>query len=101
MYELCIKRFFDFSLSLIAVLVLSPVLLLLTVVGAIAMRGNPFFTQLRPGKNEKIFKLVKFRSMTMAQDEQGNLLSDKNRLNKFGMLLNFEKLKNGIPCMLQ
>lgn len=87
MYRNCIKRLLDFVLSLSALLVLWPLLLLLTVVGAVAMKGNPFFTQERPGKNEKIFKLVKFRTMTMARDEQGNLLPDKDRLNKYGKFL--------------
>lgn len=87
MYDRYIKRFLDFSLSLVAILVFSPVLLLLTVVGAIAMKGNPFFTQLRPGKNEKIFKLVKFRSMTCAHDKDGNLLPDHKRLNAYGKFL--------------
>lgn len=74
-------------LSLSALLVLSPVLLLLVFVGAFAMKGNPFFTQLRPGKNEKIFKLVKFRSMTGECDKDGNLLPDHLRLNAYGKFL--------------
>ena len=57
MYAKYIKRLLDFFLSLCALLVLSPVLLILAIIGAFAMKGNPFFTQLRPGKNEKIFKL--------------------------------------------
>ena len=51
------------------------------------MRGNPFFTQLRPGKNEKIFRLIKFRTMSNAKDRQGNLLPDEKRLNKYGKFL--------------
>ena len=87
MYAKCLKRVLDFVLSLIALIVLSPVLLVLTVLGAIIMKGNPFFTQLRPGKNEKIFKLIKFRSMTCEKDESGNLLPDERRLTEYGKFL--------------
>ena len=93
MYAKCFKRVLDFSLSLIALIVLSPILLILTVVGAIAMGGNPFFTQLRPGKidrksgKEKIFRLVKFRTMSNKRDKDGNLLPDDVRLNKYGRIL--------------
>ena len=87
MYEKFWKRFFDFSLSLLALIILSPVLLVLTVLGWIKMKGNPFFTQLRPGKDEKIFKLIKFRSMTCEKDKDGNLLPDEQRLTKYGKLL--------------
>ena len=92
MYARFFKRIIDFTLSLLALIVLLPVLLALVVVGAIAMKGNPFFFQLRPGKkdkngNEKIFKLVKFRTMSNAKDKDGNLLSDDERLNKYGKFL--------------
>ena len=92
MYIKFFKRFLDFVLSLMALTVLSPVLLILIIVGAIAMKGNPFFTQLRPGKkdkngNEKIFKLIKFRTMSNAKDKDGNLLPDDVRLNKYGRVL--------------
>ena len=87
MYAKYIKRFLDFFLSLFALLVLSPILLILTVVGLFAMKGNPFFTQKRPGKNEKIFKLIKFRTMTCAKDKDGNLLPDDKRLTKYGKFL--------------
>lgn len=87
MYQNFFKRFLDFVLSLMALLVLSPILLLLIAIGAIAMKGNPFFTQLRPGKNEKIFKLIKFRTMSNAKDKDGNLLPDEVRLNKYGKFL--------------
>jgi lipopolysaccharide/colanic/teichoic acid biosynthesis glycosyltransferase len=75
-----------------ALIVLSPVLLVLAIVGAIAMGGNPFFTQLRPGKkdkngNERIFKLIKFRTMSNKKDKEGNLLPDEVRLNKYGKIL--------------
>lgn len=93
MYAKCFKRVIDFTLSLIALIVLFPVLLILTIMGAIAMRGNPFFTQLRPGRidpktgKEKIFKLVKFRTMSNARDKEGNLLPSDMRINKYGRFL--------------
>lgn len=87
MYIKFFKRFFDFTLSLLALIVLSPILLILTLVGWVVMKGNPFFTQLRPGKNEKIFRLVKFRTMTCETDSEGNLLPDEKRLTKYGKFL--------------
>lgn len=87
MYAKYIKRPIDFFLSFCAVTVLSPVLIILTVLGAAVMKGNPFFTQQRPGKNEKIFKLIKFRTMTCAKDEDGELLPDEQRLTKYGKFL--------------
>lgn len=87
MYAKCFKRILDFSLSLVALIVLSPVLLVLTVLGAVKMKGNPFFTQLRPGKDEKIFKLIKFRSMTCETDKDGNPLPDDVRLTRYGKIL--------------
>lgn len=87
MYAKFFKRVIDFTLSLIALIVLSPILLVLIIITAIAMKGNPFFTQQRPGKDEKIFNLIKFRTMTNEKDENGNLLPDDVRLNKFGKFL--------------
>ena len=93
MYAKFLKRPIDFLLSLIAVLILSPFFLVLIIIGAIAMKGNPFFTQLRPGKikkktgEEKIFRLIKFRTMSNAKDKDGNLLPDEIRLNKYGKIL--------------
>ncbi len=87
MYAKFWKRVLDFALSLIALIVLSPVYLILIISGAIAMKGNPFFFQKRPGKNEKIFKLIKFRTMSCAKDKNGKLLPDKERLNKYGRIL--------------
>ena len=87
MYEKYIKRILDFVLSLIVLVVFSPVLLVLTILGAVKMKGNPFFTQLRPGKDEKIFKLIKFRSMTCEKDKDGNLLPDEVRLTRYGEIL--------------
>ena len=87
MYAKFFKRVMDFVLSLCALIMLSPVLLILVVLGAVIMKGNPFFTQLRPGKDEKIFKMIKFRSMTCETDENGNLLPDEVRLTKYGKFL--------------
>ena len=87
MYAKVFKRLIDFTLALVALLVLSPVLLILMVLGAVKMKGNPFFTQLRPGKDEKIFKLIKFRSMTCETDSEGNLLPDEQRMTRYGEVL--------------
>ena len=86
-YAKYIKRIIDFLLSLCAIVVLSPILLILTAIGAAAMKGNPFFTQQRPGKNEKIFRLIKFRTMSNAKDKDGKLLPDNKRLTKYGKFL--------------
>ena len=92
MYQRFFKRFFDLLLSFFAIVVLSPILILLMVVGTIAMGGNPFFAQQRPGKkdkngNEKIFKLIKFRTMSNKKGKDGNLLPDEQRLNGYGKFL--------------
>lgn len=87
MYARYFKRVIDFILSLCALIILSPLLLILIVLGTVFMRGNPFFTQERPGKNEKIFKLIKFRSMDNRKDKNGELLPDDVRLNKYGRIL--------------
>ena len=87
MYANFFKRLIDFTLALVALIVLSPVLLVLMVLGAVKMKGNPFFTQLRPGKDEKIFKLIKFRSMTCETDADGNLLPDDQRMTRYGEIL--------------
>jgi len=87
MYAHCLKRVLDFFCALAAICCLSPLLLFLTVVGAYKMKGNPFFTQPRPGKDEKIFKLVKFRTMTNEKDASGKLLPDDVRLTAYGKFL--------------
>lgn len=87
MYAKFFKRLIDIVLSFSALLLLWPVLLVLTVLGAVKMKGNPFFTQLRPGKDEKIFKLIKFRTMTCETDANGNPLPDDVRLTKYGKIL--------------
>ena len=86
-YRHFFKRFWDIALSGLAILLLSPLLVVLTIIGAIAMKGSPFFVQPRPGKKEKIFKLIKYRSMSNKKDEKGNLLPDEERLGKYGRFL--------------
>lgn len=87
MYSKFVKRLLDLLLSLTALILLSPLLLLLTGIGAVVMRGNPFFTQLRPGLREKPFRLIKFRTMTNQRDADGALLPDALRLNQYGRFL--------------
>lgn len=85
MYASFFKRFFDFLISLVALIVLSPILLVVTVLLAILNKGaGPFFVQKRPGRGGKIFKLIKFKTMTDERDAEGNLLSDEVRLTKVG-----------------
>ena len=84
MYRNCFKRVLDFLISLTALVVLSPFFLIFIIIGFFVMRGNPFFTQERPGKDEKVFKLIKFRSMSNKKDKDGNLLPDKDRITKYG-----------------
>ena len=92
MYAKCFKRVIDFSLSLIALIILSPLLVVLIILGTVFMRGNPFFTQERPGKNEKIFRLIKFRTMDNRKDKKGKLLPDEVRRNKYGRFLRASSL---------
>ena len=87
MYRKYIKRLLDFILSLFAIIILSPVLLIVALLVRIKLGAPVIFKQKRPGLNEKIFTLYKFRTMTDAKDEQGNLLPDEIRLTKFGKLL--------------
>ena len=87
MYKHFFKPLFDFFLSLLAIIVLSPFFILFTPIVSVAMKGNPFFIQKRPGKKGKIFGMIKYRSMTNAKDEKGNLLPDADRLTKFGKLM--------------
>lgn len=93
LYKQFFKRFYDIVISGLALIILSPLLIILTAVGAVAMGGNPFFTQERPGKidkktgREKTFKMIKFRSMSNKKDKNGNLLPDEVRLNKYGRIL--------------
>ena len=91
-YARYVKRVLGFCISLTALIILSPVMLLLMLLGAWQMKGNPFFVQPRPGKigkdgKEKIFNLIKFRTMTNERDKDGNLLPDEKRLNGYGVIL--------------
>lgn len=87
MYRKYIKRILDIFCALAAISVFSWLYIILIITGAIAMHGNPFFVQERPGKDEKIFKLIKFRTMDNRKDSNGNLLPDGIRLNKYGRFL--------------
>ncbi|MBR4723979.1 MAG: sugar transferase [Clostridia bacterium] len=87
MYKNYVKRLLDIFCALAAITVFSWLYLILTVLGAIAMKGNPFFLQPRPGKNEKVFNLIKFRTMDNTRDAYGNLLPDSVRLNRYGRFL--------------
>ena len=87
MYRYFFKRFLDFVLSLLAIIVLSPVLLITALLVRSKLGSPVIFKQERPGKNEKIFTLYKFRTMTDEKDEEGNLLPDEVRLTKFGKML--------------
>lgn len=87
MYAKYVKRPLDFILSLIAIIILSPLLLIVAILVRIKLGKPVIFKQQRPGKNEKIFTLYKFRTMTDKKDENGNLLPDEQRLTKFGKAL--------------
>lgn len=87
MYRKGIKRFLDFMLSLMGIIVLSPILLILWILVRMKLGSPVLFHQERPGRHEKIFKLYKFRSMTDERDDQGNFLPDEVRLTKFGKIL--------------
>ena len=92
MYKHFFKRFLDFILSLVAIIVLSPVFLVVAILVRTKLGSPVLFTQDRPGKNEKIFKMYKFRSMTSETDENGKLLPDDVRLTAFGKKLRFTSL---------
>ena len=87
MYKHFFKRLIDAVISGLSIIVLSPLLLVLMIIGAVFMHGNPFFVYPRVGKNEKIFNLIKFRSMAELKDEKGDYLPDEIRLNRYGRIL--------------
>lgn len=86
-YSKYLKRIIDFFVSFLAIFILSPIWLILIVFGMISMKGNPFFLQKRPGYKEKIFNLIKFRTMSNEKDANGNLLPNELRLNRYGRIL--------------
>lgn len=99
MYAKCFKRVIDFLLSFTALIILSPVLIVLIIVGAIVMKGNPFFIQKRPGRNEAIISLYKFRTMTNAKGKNGVLLPDDKRLVPYGKFLRSTSLDE-LPSLI-
>lgn len=92
MYRYFFKRILDIICSLLALVFLSPLFLALIIVGAMKMKGTPFFIQERPGYKEKVFRLIKFRTMTNEKDENGALLPDEQRLTKYGTFLRSSSL---------
>jgi len=99
MYKAYFKRILDFSIALLGLLILSPLLLFVIIGLSVANNGKPFFFQLRPGKDGKIFKIVKFKTMNDKKDAAGNLLSDAERLTKIGALVRKTSLDE-IPQLL-
>ncbi|RYC51435.1 hypothetical protein DN53_14660 [Flagellimonas olearia] len=99
MYSKYIKRFIDFILSLIGFTLLFPVFALLYLIVLFINKGNPLFFQERPGKNEKVFKIVKFKTMTDERDSNGNLLPDEKRLTKLGNFMRKSSLDE-IPQLI-
>lgn len=87
MYKLVFKRFLDFIIALLGLILLSPIFLLVTLCLIISNQGKPFFFQDRPGKDERVFKIVKFKTMNDKKDSQGNLLPDAERLTKIGNIV--------------
>jgi len=98
-YKFFIKRSLDFCVSLIVLILISPIFILLIVFLAIANNGKPFFVQRRPGKNEKIFSIIKFKTMNDRVDDNGQLLPDKDRLTKVGSFVRKTSLDE-IPQLL-
>jgi undecaprenyl phosphate N,N'-diacetylbacillosamine 1-phosphate transferase len=87
MYKLFIKRFLDFILSFIILIIVSPILLITTILLFFNNKGTPFFIQVRPGKNNKLFSIIKFKTMNDKRDDCGELLSDEKRLTKLGSII--------------
>lgn len=86
-YNRYVKRWLDFILSLISIIILLPIYIIIATISFFKLKGNPLFFQNRPGKNGKIFKLIKFRSMSNEKDKEGKLLPDSQRLNAYGKFL--------------
>lgn len=99
MYKSFLKRFIDLSASFLGLLVLSPIFIIVVVGLFLANEGKPFFVQIRPGKNGRLFKIIKFKTMNDKRDNEGNLLSDKERLTKIGKFVRKTSLDE-IPQLL-
>jgi len=99
MYKNYFKRFFDFTLALVALICLSPIFIIISLGLFFANQGHPFFLQSRPGKRERIFTIVKFKTMNDKKDLSGNLLSDAERLTKIGAFVRKTSLDE-IPQLL-
>jgi lipopolysaccharide/colanic/teichoic acid biosynthesis glycosyltransferase len=99
MYKLIFKLWIDLIVALIGLLLLSPIFLLITIGLILINQGNPFFIQTRPGRNGKLFKIIKFKTMNDKKDSDGNLLSDKKRLTKIGKFVRKTSLDE-IPQLL-
>jgi len=99
MYKIFIKPIVDFFIALIALIILMPVIVIVMILLFFANQGKPFFFQLRPGKDGKIFKIIKFKTMNDKKDKQGNLLSDAKRLTKIGIFVRKTSLDE-IPQLL-
>ncbi|MFV0530332.1 MAG: sugar transferase [Flavobacteriales bacterium] len=87
MYKNYIKRWIDFIVALMGLIILSPIFVMVTLFLYFSNQGKPFFFQKRPGLNEKIFSIVKFKTMSDKKDEKGNLLPDADRLSKIGRIV--------------
>jgi undecaprenyl phosphate N,N'-diacetylbacillosamine 1-phosphate transferase len=87
MYKIFFKHLIDFIFALVSLMFFSPILIIVTILLSLANRGNPFFVQARPGKEEKIFKIIKFKTMTDDRDAKGNLLPDSQRLTHIGKII--------------
>lgn len=99
MYKNFFKRFFDFIIAFFGLIILSPVFILVTIGLYFANSGKPFFFQTRPGKNEKLFRIIKFKTMNDKKDASGNLLSDAQRLTEIGKFVRKTSLDE-IPQLL-
>lgn len=99
MYQNYFKRLFDFLIALVALLLFSPIFILVTIGLFFANQGKPFFFQIRPGKDEKLFRIVKFKTMHDKKDSEGNLLSDAERLTRIGRFVRKTSLDE-IPQLL-
>lgn len=99
MYQKYFKRLFDFLIALVALLLFSPIFILVTIGLFFANQGKPFFFQIRPGKDEKLFRIVKFKTMHDKTDAEGNLLSDAERLTRIGRFVRKTSLDE-IPQLL-